>query len=141
MKPSTLIIIIVFIFVLFSYMDTSPSPKSIDVLKNNYARIAREEKPLLIYFYTDRCYYCKEFGPVIYEVAENYKLKYFFLTIDANSSDNYELCRNFKVNGVPAVYLVNTEAKKIKKMPHRTKPEIESELNNFINNLRGLKVG
>lgn len=76
------------------------------VLAITYKEAIGKEKPQVLFFYTQGCSACNQFKPLFAQMASKYSKKFNFIKQDANNSS---LASKFKINSVPAVFIINTE--------------------------------
>jgi len=79
----------------------------------DFDEITKSDKPYVIKFYSPTCHLCKGLKPIFNEIAESYKDKFYFGTI--NSRTQRKLFQLFRIDGVPEIFVVyNNKLKNIK---------------------------
>ncbi|MGB9695892.1 MAG: thioredoxin family protein [Ignavibacteria bacterium] len=80
------------------------------------AEANKENKILMIDFYTDWCVWCKELDKKVYtnfEVAEFANKNFINLKIDAEKGSGVELAKSYKIVGYPAILFLNEKKEEI----------------------------
>jgi len=133
MNFSSYLLIIGFMSLAFWGFQDYANINKFDTLKNTYTQEVSQNKPVILYFYTETCHYCVEFSPIIKEISQEYKDKYTFIPANAEEQENYSIYESFQAQGVPSLYLLKPAEKKCKQIYTRDKTELQNELNNFLN--------
>jgi len=76
----------------------------------NFAlKVLGNSTPCVIKFYKNTCFQCITMKPIVLKLAKKYEGQLrFFLVHDGK--DNAELGRLFKIDGVPSIFLFDSEA-------------------------------
>ena len=72
-----------------------------------------DDKVAVVLFYADWCPHCQHFAPTFKKLSTDRKLKkkYNFVRINSEDQAAYPLMEEYKVEGFPALYLVNPKTK------------------------------
>ena len=72
-----------------------------------------ENKPLIVWFYTDWCRYCQKFAPTFKKLTRDKEIKKSYAVAYVNAEDpaNRKYTEEYKVEGYPAVYIVKENKK------------------------------
>lgn len=81
-----------------------------------WKKATRIDRPLLIYFYADRCGSCVRIKPVINAIAEEYFSQYTYMPVNVDDRANDDLSRQFRIRSIPGIYLVNHQSSSYKKL-------------------------
>ncbi len=78
----------------------------------------KENKPLLLYFFSRSCYYCTLMDSKTLadkEVAAVLKRDFVFLRVDADKSD--DLGRLYRISGTPSSWFLESSGKRVGEIP------------------------
>ncbi len=78
----------------------------------------KENKPVLLYFYSDSCYYCGVMDKKTLadkEVATMLKKDFVFMRVDADKPD--ELTRLYRIAGTPSSWFLESSGKRLGEVP------------------------
>lgn len=119
-------------------------------VKENFAQVASQKRPIIIYVYSDICLGCLQFGPAMDNIAGKYSSYYIYIKHNATDtrygSANQKLLGKFGfhprtwypvVKQYPGVILFNPKTGKTFEVPFddlRTTATFENDLNNFLLN-------
>ena len=80
----------------------------------SYEKALKKEMPILVFFYVDWCGYCQKFAPVFNKIEKDKLIKKSVAIAYINCEDpaNEKLIKEFKVQGFPAVYVINHSGEK-----------------------------
>ena len=84
-------------------------------------------KPLVIKFYNPECHLCKGIKPLFQNVSTMYDGFYDFAEV--NSYESPKLCKFFKIEGVPQLYILDGDQKVI--VPYPENPDPDSGYSNY----------
>lgn len=73
------------------------------------------DRPVLVDFWGPRCQPCIALMPAVEALATEYASALKVVKVNANSRDNWQLCREQKVMGLPA-YLFFRDGKEVKRV-------------------------
>jgi len=75
----------------------------------------KENKPMIVWFYTDWCRYCQKLAPSFKKVTKDKEIKKAFAIAYVNAEDpvNKEYVKEYKVEGYPTVWLVDGNKKEM----------------------------
>ncbi len=81
--------------------------KGNEILKNTkkIEKKLKEGKPLILFFYTDWCFYCRKLIPIIKEFESEFSNKVGIIWI--NIDEDYKMADIFGVPGVPVITIIN----------------------------------
>ena len=83
-----------------------PTITATQVSDDTWQEMVVESKvPVLVDFYADWCGPCKILGPIIDELAAEYKDK--ALVVKVNTESNPKLSQHFKVKSIPMIMFIN----------------------------------
>lgn len=100
-----------------------------------YEYAISRNKPIILYFYTDWCGYCRRFTPEVNALAEKYKKDSFYVMVNGGVQENEELFRRFNVRGVPTLFFLNppkNHALYVKYSSKKTKDYLIEEFDSFL---------
>lgn len=86
--------------------ETAPQNSS-HGLEMTYQEAISANKPFVMLFYSDWCAYCVAFAPRFKNLSEIYSDKYNFIAVNTDEKENFGLARDFALDGVPALYIVD----------------------------------
>lgn len=72
-----------------------------------YEAAVADKKPFIAIFYSDMCSFCVQSMPEYLALADIYKNKYNFVMINTDNPDSVNLIRDYAVNGLPTIYIVD----------------------------------
>jgi thioredoxin-related protein len=78
----------------------------------------KENKPLLLYFFSKSCYYCTLMGGKTLadkEIAAILKKDFVFLRVDVDKSD--DLGRLYRISGTPSSWFLESSGKRVGEIP------------------------
>jgi thioredoxin len=90
----------------------------------------RGDVPCIIDFYADWCRPCKMVGPIMEELAGQYKGKIRIYKV--NVDEEPELAKAFNINSIPAVFFVPMKGEPRMNVGAMAKPEYEKVINEFL---------
>lgn len=73
----------------------------------SYNSAMKDEKPVLLLFYTDWCPHCREIMPQYQALSKFYAGRYNFVMLNADSPENSAYSRDYNVRFLPTLYIVN----------------------------------
>ncbi len=77
--------------------------------------VLESDKPVLVDFWGPRCQPCIALMPAVEALAQQYDGALKVVKVNANSRENWELCRTQKVMGLPA-YLLFHRGQEVKRI-------------------------
>ena len=80
------------------------SKKMLEVTKDSYEAIAKENARLVVDCWADWCGPCRQMGPIFEKVAEDNSTKAAFGKMDCDK--NPELVRRFKILAIPTLLFI-----------------------------------
>ncbi|HEX2937928.1 MAG TPA: thioredoxin family protein, partial [Ruminiclostridium sp.] len=117
MNRFAFLFIIYLLAAFWAYSSNNISVNSKANLGEEWQQAVQEQKPILVYIYTDWCGTCKQMGPLIDSLAYEYSDRYTYIKANAEDSRSDELSKAFKVRGYPTIYLFNPKTNKSYKVP------------------------
>ena len=90
-----------------SYMTTWDFTRLVYDFHKSTEWINKNDKPVVIDFYTTWCGPCKRLAPVLEEMSETYKGKVNFYKVDIEQE--YELAKQFNIRSIPTLFFVPTQ--------------------------------
>jgi thioredoxin 1 len=75
-----------------------------DLTKENFEELANGDKPLIVDFWAPWCGPCRMVGPIVEELAEEFKDK--AVVAKLNVDENNELASKFSVSSIPTIKLI-----------------------------------
>lgn len=85
----------------------SSTPNSLNLnnsLSSEIDRFLNANKPVFLFFHTDKRHYCDEQKPIIDELEQEYADKVAFIRV--NAKENLQALEEFGVTGFPAMFLI-----------------------------------
>jgi thioredoxin len=82
---------------------TDNQKKSIGMTLEDFNKLLKSDKPVLVDFYAEWCAPCKKMNPHLVEIATEMSEKVTIIRIDADS--NSELCNALKIESLPVLLL------------------------------------
>lgn len=82
---------------------------------NFSAEVLNAAEPVLVDFWGPRCQPCIALMPAVEALAQEHAGKLKVVKVNANARDNWQLCREQSVMGLPA-YLIFREGKEVKRI-------------------------
>ena len=116
----------VIIFILSSLSISFASSKRINwyTYKQGIKLNEKEGKKIFLYFYADRCTYCKKMEK---ETFNNYSVISYlndnFIPIKVNSNKDIKIALDFGVKGLPANWFIAENGERISSLPGYIPPE------------------
>ncbi|MBQ6515893.1 thioredoxin family protein [bacterium] len=83
----------------------------------SYEEAVQSNKPFLLLFHSDNCYYCKKFMPSFENLSKELSDYYNFVVINVNDARYTQLYSGYKVYAVPDLMILNTKSDKAEKIP------------------------
>lgn len=125
------IVVVVVAYFIFSPKTTINSGNNFSALKD-LPPATSSRQLLLMYFYADYCGYCKRIKPLVYKMADEFSDKYIFVPIDTTDRANRAISAEYKIRGVPSIFLVdNISGKKRKLKSYNNEAYFRKELKDF----------
>lgn len=130
--------------------ETTEANKAVEVVWYGFdeglAKANKEEKPVLIDFYTDWCHWCKVMDEKTFknnDVAKKLKDRFIAIRIDAEAQNetvtykgqnftNMELTRAFRVTGFPSLGFLDSAGEVITVIPGFIPPETFIDILGYI---------
>lgn len=69
------------------------------------------DKPVVVMYSADYCFYCKQFKPVFYHLSYNLSNEYNFVIYDITKKHQQTICNDVDLNGIPTLYIINPKTK------------------------------
>ncbi len=116
----------VIIFILSSLSFSFASSKRINwyTYKQGIELNEKEGKKIFLYFYADRCTYCKKMEK---ETFNDYSIVSYlndnFIPIKVNSNKDIKIALDFGVRGLPATWFIAENGERISSLPGYIPPE------------------
>lgn len=99
------------VVVIVMIMATSAVVWAINLSSNSnvmtYEQAMKEKLPAVVMFHSPHCSFCVKFMPVLKDLAQEYKGKYNFVTVDTEKKDNYPLSMEYRIGSLPSLYIVD----------------------------------
>jgi thiol-disulfide isomerase/thioredoxin len=112
-----------------------PPPSSFDEKLDPESFLSSSTKPVILYFYTDWCGYCKKDLPYILSFKDEYQNKVEVIFINADARP--DLMKSLHLKGIPQYLIFNPATKKLQNLTSpsfiggsRFKREVEAVLHN-----------
>ena len=64
-------------------------------------------KPMVVMYSADYCFYCKKFKPVFYHLSHNLSNEYNFIIYDVTKKHQPTLCNDVDLDSIPTIYVIN----------------------------------
>lgn len=111
------------ISVSFLLLCFAPSLFSVDFINNDFDMALTEskivEKPLMVFFYTEWCGWCKAMDEMIFsnpEMSDYSSKELVSVRIDAEKGNGLSLIKKYKVRSYPTVVFLNNRGKEINRI-------------------------
>jgi len=78
-----------------------------------------QNKPMVVLYSADYCYYCKKFKPVFFHLSHNMSDKYNFVIYDITKKHKQTICDNVDLDGIPTLYIFNQKTEKKYLVPEK----------------------
>lgn len=82
-----------------------------------YEEAVKHDKPFLLLFHSDNCYYCKKFMPSFENLSKELASYYNFVVINVNNPKYAELYKGYNVYAVPDLMILNPKNDVAEKIP------------------------
>ena len=82
-----------------------------------YEEAVKQEKPFILLFHSDSCYYCKKFMPSFENLSKELASYYNFVVINVNNPKYTELYKGYKVYAVPDLMILSPKNDAAEKVP------------------------
>ena len=96
----------------------------------DFNKVIKQSKPVLLDFYADWCGPCKILGPIIDELAEEYEGR--ALVVKVNTERNPKLSQHFKIKSIPTILFVHKGELVERYAGLIPKPNLEEILEEYI---------
>lgn len=75
-----------------------------------------QDKPIIVFFYTDWCGFCQKFAPTFDKVIKHkeVKKKFAIAFVNCENPENRDKIQEFQIEGFPTVYVIKNNGEKIK---------------------------
>ena len=83
----------------------------------SYEEAVNSDKPFLLLFHSDNCYYCKRFMPSFENLSKELNDKYNFVVINTNDARYTQLYSGYNVYAVPDLMIISPKTDKAEKVP------------------------
>ena len=112
-------IIFIIITVLFLFFVTDKFMYSMSKPETGmtYEEAILHDKPFIVLFHSDNCYYCRKFMPSFEKLSKELSHKYNFVLINTNNSKYAELYRGYMVYAIPDLMILSPKDDKAEKVP------------------------
>ncbi len=79
----------------------------------SFAKAKATKKPMVVFFYTDWCGFCQRFAPTFHKAVTSKDIKKNFAVayVNCDLPENRKLIEEYKVQGFPTVFVVDTKGK------------------------------
>ena len=116
MKKILIILAVVFAILLVTdkTMYSSTSHQKIGI---SYEEAVKSNKPFVVMFHSDNCYYCKKFMPSFENLSKELGDFYNFVLINTNDARYNELIAGYRIYAVPDLMVVSPKTDKAEKIP------------------------
>jgi len=108
---------------------TDSGVKSAELNKNDYAKMLKTDKLVLVDFYADWCAPCKKMKPYLEEIANEMKEKINIERI--NADDSKLLAQELNISALPTLILYKNGTEVWKNTGYLSKDEIVKNINNI----------
>lgn len=115
-KKILIILAVVFAFLLITdkTLYSSSRAESIGI---SYENAVNSDKPFVLLFHSNNCYYCKRFMPSFENLSKELADSYNFVIINVNDSRYTQLYSGYNVYAVPDLMIVSPKTDKAEKIP------------------------
>lgn len=101
------------VVVIVMIMATSAVVWAINLSSNSnvmtYEQAMKGKIPAVVMFHSPHCSFCVRFMPVFKELAQEYKGKYNFVTINTEEKNNYQVSMEYRIGSLPSLYIVDPQ--------------------------------
>lgn len=102
------------------------------------AKASKLNKPLVVMYSADYCFYCKKFKPVFFHLSDNLSDKYTFVYYDVMQKHKPSMCSDVDLDGIPTLYIISKSNKKyLISEKYYTQPQVlKQKLIEYYKNLK-----
>jgi len=73
----------------------------------NCRQALMQNKPVVVLYTADYCFYCKRFKPIFYHLSHHLYNEYNFVQYDVTKKQQPSVCDSVDLNGIPTLYVIN----------------------------------
>jgi thioredoxin 1 len=100
------------------------------VNKQEFEKLIKEDKPVLVDFFATWCGPCKMLSPILEQVKEDSNEKYEIVKVDVD--EGYEIAKSFGIMSVPTMIIFKNGELKEKMVGLRQKSQIEETIKKYL---------
>lgn len=92
----------------------------------NCKQALTQNKPIVVLYTADYCFYCKRFKPIFYHLSHHLSNEYNFVIYDVTRKQQPSICDDIDLNGIPTLFVINPKTGKNYLVPERyySNPEL-----------------
>jgi len=110
-------ILSIIMFILFSQISFASSAKEGNLTTCDKAQYS--DKPMVVMYSADYCFYCKKFKPIFYHLSYNLSDKFNFVIQDITKKNKPSVCNSVDLDSIPTLYIINPKTGYVDLIPDK----------------------
>lgn len=100
---------IVAIFIILGFCQLANAATSNDSSLTTCEQAEMQNKPMVVMYSADYCFYCKQFKPVFYHLSHNLSNEYNFIIHDITKKHQPTICNGVDLDSIPSIFIINPQ--------------------------------